>query len=297
MVNTLLKNIDKRGFKIFTSPAIALNRKVYDPNFTQQEKKQLRTIFRLVFNEYLLDFFKWHPEQEVREAIAKIEHWVFLDRRLPLETYVGKHFMPLMKKAPAFKHLVSQTDLRKLPDVSVSDLLQLEVPINKHPFFHGESEEVVDTPQPEGPEADTGESDTTDGGGTLPDKPLPPKPPTPNRETGSDLNTFVADLSGLKGLERTHFLSRHKGQLMDKKNAKEVFDKDIQEPKLNKINYSKGLLELTQNDKELTTQLYKMPRMTSLKELARNKGIDWKKVVKKGAGGQHKGEQLEKTLA
>ena len=141
------RKIRESQFKIFTSPAIELNRKVYDPNFTQQEKRQLRTIFRLLLNEYLLDFFKWEPKQKVRGVINKIEHRVFIDRRLPLETYVGKHFIPLMKKSPRFSHLVEQTDLRELPEISVSDLLQLEVPIKDHPIFHGQiQEEVEETP-------------------------------------------------------------------------------------------------------------------------------------------------------
>ena len=95
-ITEIIKKIDITNFPIFISPAIELDKKVYDPNFTQQEKKQLRAIFRLLLNEYLVNFFKWQPEQKVRDAVNKIPHKVFIVCRLKLGTYVGKYYIPTL---------------------------------------------------------------------------------------------------------------------------------------------------------------------------------------------------------
>ena len=290
-----LKKINRSQFRIFNSPVVELNRKVYDPNFTPAEKKQLRTIFRLLLNEYLINHFKWHPEQKVRETISKIPQRIFIDKGLKLDSYVGKYYMPLMKKSEDFQHLVEQTDLHTLPDKTVSELLQLEVPINKHPVFHN-NQQNEERPKPDKPVVDTDKPDVVLKDTTT-EKPKPSDPEILKKRPDNGLNTFIAGLTGLTGNEKSSFLNKHKGQLLDKKNASKVFNKDLAEQKLNKINYAKGLLQLTENNKELTTQLFKMQRMTSLKDLAKNKNINWGNLVKKGVGAQKSGEQLEKTLA
>lgn len=286
MIKSLLKNIDRKAFNIFNSPAIHLDRKLYDPNFTQSEKVQLRTIMRLVLNEYLIAFFVWKPETEVREAIAKIEHQVFIDRRLPLADYVGKYFIPLMKRSEQFQHLVERTDLRKLPKRSVGDLLQLEVPIKDHLVFH-DQQDAKDT-DAEG--KDPGRED----GSARNDGDL--KPADLSKQA-NDLNEFIADLAGLNKTERERFVSGHRGQVMDRRSAEKVFGKQIQSAKLDKINYAKGLLELTDGNRQITSDLFQLPNMKSLKDLAQNQQLDWSAVVKKTEDTELTGEKLGKTLA
>lgn len=294
----LIKNLDKSNFKIFNSPAIRLNRKVHDPNFSEEEKKQLRTIFRLLLNEYLLDHFKWQPEKEVREVIGKIPHRIFLDRRLKLETYVGKYYLPLMKKSDRFQHLVQQTDLRTLPDKTVGDLLQLEVPIDQHPVFHDQNDHTEETPQPRpqpdiidrNPNGGTNTEDTT----TTEDATIPTNPTNPDRipRPKNDLNTFIARLTNLTGSEKTAFVTKHKGQLLDKKNAKALFSKEIQETTLDSINYAKGLLEFTKGNRTLTEYLHKLPKTNSVEQLAQNKNLNWEGILK-----DHFGDKLsEKAI-
>lgn len=290
----LVKKIDTSKFNIFTSPAIELDRKVYDPNFTEGEKKQLRTIFRLLLNEYFIDFFQWEPQQKLRAAISKIPHRIFADRRLPLQTYVGKYYIPLMKKAAGFEYLVQQTDIRKLPDISVGELLKFEVPINRHPVFHGSEDESDTRPDPE--LNDTQEPGRPADDNTT-DRPRPPKPPVANTPRSNELNVYIAGLAALKGKEKDIFIEKHNGQLLDTQNAKKLFGKDISQTQLKKINYVKGLLELTDYNKTLSTQLFTMRGMTSLKDLAANKNIDWKSLVKKGVASKKNGGQLEQTLA
>lgn len=296
-IKYLIKKINKKNFKIFNSPAINLDRKVHDPNFTKDEKKQLRAIFRLLLNEYLLDHFEWQPEKEVREVIGKIPHRIFIDRRLKLDTYVGKYYLPLMKKSPKFKYLVEKTDLRTLPDKTVSELLQLEVPINRHPVFHSQGE-IEETPQhqPQPDVIDRNPDIILEDTPTPPDDIRIPTNPDSIPRPKNDLNAFIARLANLTGAEKTAFLAKHKGQLLDKKNAKALFFKDIPEAKLDKINYTKGLLEFTKGNKTLTEYLFKLPRMTSVEQLARNKNLNWTGILK-GKFGEKLSEESIKDKA
>lgn len=254
-----IEKFNKSQFKIFNSPAIELDQKVYDPNFTQEEKKQLRNIFRSLLNEYLIDFFKWQPEKEIRTVMTRIPHQVFNDRRLPLATYVGKYFIPVLKKAPKFPELAEQTDLRKLPEQSVGALLLLDIPIKDHPVFHTEKSEKKEEP-------------------STPEQGVKDKPELRKSHTKRD--AYIADLAGLSKTEKSSFVANHKGRLLDRINAKKVFGGEIQKDKLDKINFIKGLLDLTKDDKQLTEKLFALPNVNSLKDLSSQTDIDWDKIAK-----------------
>lgn len=249
----LFKKINENKFKIFGSSAIKLDRRVHDPNFTQQEKKELRTIFRLLLNEYLLDHFKWQPEKEVREVIGKIPHRIFIDRRLKLETYVGKYYLPLMKKSPKFKYLIEQTDLRTLPDKTVSELLQLEVPINKHPVFHVQDgvEEMPPTVSTDANSDDEG----TDNVDT--DQPAP-SPDNSNTDANQTSEIPKPITSSKFNQEVAAFLK------LSKSKKKEFIAKKIRIDEVNRITARQLIKEdiLTQNQAKKLLWISDMARLT-----------------------------------
>ncbi|MBK8558014.1 MAG: hypothetical protein IPL65_20730 [Lewinellaceae bacterium] len=264
-MNNLTRKLQKSNFKIFNSPAIELNYKVYDPNFAAAEKKQLLAIFRLLLNEYLIDFFKWKPEKEVREIIAKTEHPVFNDRKLPLETYVGKHFMPLMQKSENFKHLVDQTDLRKLPKTTVGDLLEMETPINEHPVFHShvKVEEKFDATNSE-----KGETNEVEVISKI----------TEEQFNESNINSdyeFLAQLVGLSENNTFKFARYYKNELLNTKNAQVLFGMDLPKTQLEGLNFAMGLMTLTDGHRNTIERLFDLPNTNSIKDLAKNTSVNW----------------------
>ena len=297
----LLQKIKKSEFKIFESPVIHKNRKLYNPNFSPLEKKQLRQIMRLLFNEYIIAFYKWE-RIGAREIMAKIPHPIFNDRRLSLASYVGKHFIPLMKKSPRFRAVAKKIDLSLLPEISISELLQLEITIDKHPVFHTikEIEDTTENPV-EDPSIKPVEDDDV-----IVRVPIKPTivPPVLGSGRVNKNNELIARLSGLSVDEKSKFNSKHKGQVMDTKNAQAVFSKTMDKRKLAKINYAKGLLDLTKGDEKLTEQLFKTLGVTSIKSIAKKKTLNWKEIIEKRFGKMlskkekiKKADEFEKEVA
>lgn len=277
--NSIIKKLDRSRFPIFRSPVQEEPLKLYNPNFSEAEKAQISEILRLLFNHFFLDLYQLRSD-ELETFLEKIEHPILTDRKLAVSTYIGKHIRPILKKEADFKEFAAKIDLRLVPRLTVSELLELETPINKHLIFQSES-------QPETPRI-TPAKDTKKEKNTAKRK---------EEEQGSRRKIdyhFIAQLAKLSERETEEFLDHYQGQVLDEKNSKEVFSSKIDLLKLKKINYLRDLLELTDADREISSIIFKSIKATSLIELARDSGLNWKQILAHGFGNNYPERKLEK---
>lgn len=283
----LLKKVNKKKYKIFDSPVIKEKQKLYSPNLSATHKKEINTILITMINQHVINIMGWKSAALIK-TVQRMTHPILTDRKLPLATYVNKHIIVQLKKNPAFVKVALTADLKKLGKSTITNFFQLETTMDQHPIFHEPKIDVIiDT---------TPDIIITD----------PIKPTTPVLGSGrvNKNNELIAKLSGLSVDEKSKFTTKHQGQVMDTKTAETVFSKTVDKGKLTKINFAKGLLDLTKGDEQLTEQLFKTPGVTSLKSVAKKKTLNWRGIIEKRYGKKlsnkeklKKADELEKEVA